>query len=112
MVLLNFFVICITVIEGLAPANFSVTDVQSRNITFSWDAPETDLSIIGYTVDCSGPSNQNDASKTENVTTINATIPELLPFTSYTCSVFTRVDGNRGNNTKNINKQTSEESKN
>ena len=94
-------------VEGIVPANFSVTDVQSRSINFTWEAPDTDLTIIGYTVGCSGTLNQDDIMAP--VTT--ASIGGLVPFTNYSCFVFTRVNGNRGNSTGAIIELTSEEGK-
>ena len=94
-------------VEGIVPANFSVTDMQSRSITFAWNAPVTDLTIVGYTVGCSDISNQTDTI----APTTTAAIGGLVPFTNYSCFVFTRVDGNRGNTAEAIT-NTSEEGKN
>ena len=38
-----------------------------------------------------------------------ATIGGLEPFTTYSCFVFTQVNGNRGNSTETITRQTAEE---
>ena len=85
------------------PENFNASEVQSRNITFSWDPPNTNqTTIIGYTVTC------ND-SLCQNTSSTNITIHGLDPFTKYSCSVFARVEGNRGNRTESITRQTAEE---
>ena len=38
-----------------------------------------------------------------------ATVSDLEPFTNYSCFVFTRVNGNRGNSTEIITQRTAEE---
>ena len=92
-----------TDVENIIPENFNVSDVQSRNITFSWDPPSTNqTTIIGYTVTCNGSLCQNTSST-------NITIHGLDPFTKYSCSVFARVEGNRGNRAESITRQTAEE---
>ena len=97
-----------TDVDGIIPENFNVSDVQSRNITFSWDPPNTNqTTIIGYTVTCNDSLSivSQNTSSTETIVTVH----DLDPFTNYNCSVFARVEGNRGNSTRNITQQTAEE---
>jgi hypothetical protein len=88
------------------PENFTVSNVTSRSISFSWDHPNRSatnlIDIIEYTVTCSGVPSQNTSST-------EITIGGLEPFTNYSCTVFSRVEGNRGNGTETITQQTAEE---
>ena len=94
-------------VEGIIPNNFTATEVQSRSVTFSWTLPNsTDSEIItGYTIDCNDTAESFDLDATTS-----KLVPNLLPFTFYTCCVYARVPGNRGEET-NLTVRTAEESK-
>ena len=98
-----------TDVMGIIPENFTASDVQSRNITFSWDPPSTSAAnlaiIIGYTVTCIG----SVSMASQDTSSTNITFRGLEPFTNYSCSVFARVEGNRGNSAESITRQTAEE---
>ena len=83
--------------------NFEGTEIQSRNITFLWNPPMTNISIIGYTIGC-------DGRPLMNVSDTNATLSDLTPFTNYNCFVYTRVEGNMGQDST-ITIRSDEESK-
>ena len=98
-----------TDVEGIVPENFTASDVQSRNIIFFWDPPSTSAAnlaaIIGYTVTCIG----SVSMASQDTSSMEITIRGLDPFTNYNCSVFARVEGNRGNSAESITRQTAEE---
>ena len=83
-------------VPDLEPTNLNATNVESRSISFSWDPPMTGLNITGYTVSCSDSTGRNTTS--QNTSSTGITISSLKPFTNYNCYIFTRVEGNRGNN--------------
>ena len=94
------------VVQGIVPRNFNEMSVQSRNISFSWMPPITNIPIIGYTVNC------DDGNPPVDVSGTNAIIIGLTPFTYLSCVVYTRVEGNRGENSSMRIVRTAEESKN
>lgn len=82
------------------------TDVQSRSITFTWEPPPTNLPIVGYTVNC---TSVGGVLRLEQTSVLTAMVRDLQPFTRYNCTVFTRVNGNRGDSVGNIIRMTDEE---
>ena len=96
------------VVQDIVPRNFSEMSVQSRSISLSWLPPETNISVIGYTLIC----NDEQPPIARNVADTNTTVSGLTPFTYLSCFVYTRVEGNQGENSSTITIQTDEESKN
>lgn len=109
--------IILTDVIGLIPENFQVTDQRSRNITFSWThSPQTNVSITGYSLNCSKPLTDVDQSSTTSIIEVDqnsttAVVDGLTPFTNYSCYIYARVKGNRGELSTAVVSQTMEERK-
>lgn len=89
---------CNVVLVPSAPRNFTLTTVQnSPNILFaSWRMPELSNGIIsGYAINCSLSMGEQRSFDVGGTVT-NATLENLLPFTSYTCTISARTGAGPG----------------
>ena len=92
---LTFLFLAFTAPTG-PPLSFTVTQRGARNMTFSWSPPaptERNGMIIGYSLSCV-PEAGGGSSISSTAGTI--TLGELLPATSYNCSIYASTSQGSG----------------
>ena len=67
--------------------------IDSRSLELSWDPPDTsstEVMLTGYIVICNG----NQVGNSVSASTTNLVVNNLLPYTTYTCTVDANFVGN------------------
>ena len=83
-----------------APNNVQVTNVTSTSITLTWSPPliaETfELIIYSYKINCSTGSYSKRSNTAKTTDSLNATLSNLQPSTSYNCCLAVNSAHGRG----------------
>ena len=92
-----------------APLNLLASNVNSRSLELSWDPPDlssTEVTLTGYSVFC----NSSQVGLSVSASTTNRVVNNLIPYTTYTCTVDANFGSNIGQSNP-ITKTTLEEGK-
>ena len=79
------------------PDSFSISRINSRNVTLSWNLPNDDGRngmILSYTATCS--NSESVLINTFTTVGLSTTVDGLSPYSFYSCSVFATTGGGDG----------------